>query len=490
MPAEAAGNRELLEYLLEQGMDCARINCAHDGMETWTAMLGNLRSAANATGRPCRVLMDLPGHKIRTGPLQSRTAAWHIKPRRDRFGKVEAPATVLLGAEDDPQPGRQSPASDTAFLPVDTALVQALAPGDRIRFRDLRGKKRELEIVERTASGHVMAHCNRSCYLSAETGLEWHSCDRDGEFRCRGLYHPGRNVSDEIEIRLFEGDRLLLRRTPEPARPPRYDEAGGEIEPASIACIPAQILDGVKPGDPVWLDDARLGGRVEEVGPGGAIVRVTRARASGYRLKADRGINFPDSPNPLPVLSEHDRELLPFVCRHADMIGLSFVESVVDLNAFIDAIDAAGGRGIPLVIKVETRAAVRNLADMLFAVLGRRPVSVMIARGDLAVELGPERMAEIQEELLWLCEAAHVSVIWATQVLETLAKKGQMSRPELTDAAMGERAECVMLNKGPHVVRAVQLLDDVLARMEGHQLKKRARLRALRWGGRSEPPQA
>jgi pyruvate kinase len=105
----------------------------------------------------------------------------------------------------------------------------------------------------------------------------------------------------------------------------------------------------------------------------------------------------------------------------------------------------------------------------------------MIARGDLSVELGSVRLAEIQEELLWLCEAAHVPVIWATQVLETLAKTGSRSRPEFTDAAMGVRAECVMLNKGPYILQALRALDNVLIRMEAHQHKKISRLRALHW---------
>jgi pyruvate kinase len=104
-----------------------------------------------------------------------------------------------------------------------------------------------------------------------------------------------------------------------------------------------------------------------------------------------------------------------------------------------------------------------------------------IGRGDLAVELGYERLAEVQEEILWLAEAAHVPVIWATQVLESLAKTGQPSRAEITDAAMGERAECVMLNKGPHIVEAITALDDILLRMEAHQHKKRAMLRKLHW---------
>ena len=96
------------------------------------------------------------------------------------------------------------------------------------------------------------------------------------------------------------------------------------------------------------------------------------------------------------------------------------------------------------------------------------------------VELGPVRMAEIQEELLWISEAAHVPVIWATQVLENLAKKGLPSRAELTDAAMSERAECVMLNKGPYILETVRVLNEVLTRMAGHQRKKMPTFRPLR----------
>jgi pyruvate kinase len=105
---------------------------------------------------------------------------------------------------------------------------------------------------------------------------------------------------------------------------------------------------------------------------------------------------------------------------------------------------------------------------------------VMIARGDLAVECGYERMAEVQEEMLWACESAHVPVVWATQVLETLAKTGLPSRAEITDAAMGGRAECVMLNKGPHILDAMRTLNDILRRMQAHQSKKRPLLRALK----------
>ena len=139
-----------------------------------------------------------------------------------------------------------------------------------------------------------------------------------------------------------------------------------------------------------------------------------------------------------------------------------------------------GAPDLGIVLKIETRQGFENLPSLLLAAMRSRAVGVMIARGDLAVECGYQRLAEAQEEILWISEAAHVPVIWATQVLESLAKTGMPSRSEITDAAMGERAECVMLNKGPYVVEAVKTLDDILRRMQAHQEKKRSMLRKLR----------
>jgi pyruvate kinase len=133
-----------------------------------------------------------------------------------------------------------------------------------------------------------------------------------------------------------------------------------------------------------------------------------------------------------------------------------------------------------LVLKIETPEAVANLPDIVVQAAGRQPTAIMIARGDLAVEIGFARLAEMQEEILWIGEAAHVPVIWATQVLEHLVKKGTPSRGEMTDAAMAARAECVMLNKGPYLFKAITELDTLLARMGGHQHKKTPQLRALR----------
>ena len=132
-----------------------------------------------------------------------------------------------------------------------------------------------------------------------------------------------------------------------------------------------------------------------------------------------------------------------------------------------------------MVLKIETRRAFERLPALLLTAMRRPRVGVMIARGDLAVEVGYERLAELQEEILWLCEAAHLPVIWATQVLDQLSRSGLPSRAEISDAAMGERAECVMLNKGPHIDEAVVVLDDILSRMAAHHYKKTPLLAAL-----------
>jgi pyruvate kinase len=239
----------------------------------------------------------------------------------------------------------------------------------------------------------------------------------------------------------------------------------------------------VKVGEHVWFDDGKLGGEVEAVLPAGVSVRITYARKGSRDLVPDRGINFPESAIDIEGFTDKDREDLGFVARHADSVGLSFAQRAADIRAVQRGLEELGGSRIGLVLKIETRRGFEALPRLLLEPFGDHPVGVMIARGDLAIEVGYERLAEVQEEVLWICEAAHVPVIWATQVLESLSKSGMPTRAEITDAAMSQRAECVMLNKGAHVVETVQLLDSILRRMDAHQRKKSATLRRLRVSG-------
>jgi pyruvate kinase len=306
-------------------------------------------------------------------------------------------------------------------------------------------------------------------------GLEVALRREDGERRAVIGELPARQGA----IPLATGDTLLLRASSVPGRPAARDERGQVLMPACIGCTMPEILPDVRSGDPVWFDDGRIGGVVERASPEELQVRITHAPPGGAKLRADKGINLPDSALRIPALTAKDLEDIAFVAKHADMVALSFANCAGDVRALQDELARHGGHRPLIVLKIETQRGFRNLPAMLLAALREGPCGVMIARGDLAVECGFERLAEVQEEILWLCEAAHVPVIWATQVLETLAKTGLPSRAEITDAAMGNRAECVMLNKGPHVVEAVRVLSNILTRMRSHQQKKRSMLRAL-----------
>lgn len=344
LPAEAADDYPLVRRLVEAGMDCARINCAHDGATAWRAMSANVRKAATDSKRSCAVYMDLAGPKIRTaGPF---------------------------------------------------------------------------------------AH--------------------------------------DPERRFIAGDRLMLVKQP--------SKVAQELP--CVACTEPVVFDTLKAGDPVWINDGKIGAVVVEMRPGGALLEITRASEKGNKIKPDKGLNFPQTHIRVEGLTAKDRADLDEVVANSDIVGQSFVRSAADVEVLLGELQRRGKR-MPIVAKIETAEAIHNLPEILVRGAGTVPFGVMIARGDLAVEIGYNRLAEMQEELLWLCEAAHVPVVWATQVLDQLVRKGTLSRAEITDAAMAERAECIMLNKGPFLVEGIAMLADVASRMEAHQSKKTAQLRAL-----------
>ncbi|HEY3665990.1 MAG TPA: pyruvate kinase, partial [Polyangiaceae bacterium] len=335
LPSEAADDRSWMRALVQSGVDCVRINCAHDGMETWGAMLQNLKHAEREHGghEPVRVLMDLGGPKVRT-----------VRPRKNE----------------------------------------------------------------------------------------------------RDLYHIG--------------DKLLLTAASEVERLAKHKHKHGSRPLPVVGCTLLEALDCLAAGESVHIDDGKISARAVERVPDGVLIELTRAPTKGRRIRSNKGLNFPDTDFQMASLTEKDRMDLKFVARHADMIGYSFVQTSADIAALHTALAECmpRDRAWPaLILKIETKRAVTNLPELIVHAAGKLPTGVMIARGDLAIELGFERIAEMQEEILWLCEAASVPVVWATQVLDELAKEGIPTRAEVTDAAMANRAECVMLNKGPHIMDAI-----------------------------------
>lgn len=484
LPSSAATDYAFVRELLLNGMNCARINLAHDDKVAWKAMVANVRRGELDTGLKCKILMDLAGQKLRTGQIMPGPAVLHLKPKRDTTGQVIEEAHVILDASGNAgypaardNYGRDLP----AHLSVKRNWLKQIKPGDSIHFSDLHGHPRVLAIQRLLNDIEVLASCNQGAYIAPDTLLEIWPNNEQITGKPSLSTHTLAFTALPAEIRLFQDDMLLLSREDMPGEPAKLDKDGQIVAPARIACAQPEVLKQLRQGQRVWIDDGKIGTVVEAQHADGVLLRVVRARATGEKLNPEKGLNFPDTRLQLPALTDIDQANLAFVVKHADIVGYSFVNNARDVDLLVESMARLGGEKLGIIAKIETREAVHNLPEIIIHGAGRHPYGIMIARGDLAVEIGYEHLGATQEEILWLCEAAHVPVIWATQVLENLVKQGIPSRAEITDASMAERAECVMLNKGPYVLDAMHVLDSVVRRMQTHQLKKTPQLRILHW---------
>lgn len=338
----------LIISLLQNGMNVARINCAHDDEGVWLKMIAKLKKACEKTGLPCKIYMDLAGPKIRT---------------------------KLLG--------------------------------------------------------------------------------------------KGKDIGS---VQVKEGKLIWLKEL----------EGGFKKDDVVISPSVDGIISSLQVGERVYIDDGIIKGIVEKLKPDKVGIRITRISSKKSQIKEEKGINFPDTQLKIPSLTEYDRACLTFICSHADMVGYSFVKTPEDISELNRALASITENPPHIILKIETHEAVKNLPFLLLEGMKHKEFGVMIARGDLAVEIGFERMSEIQEEILWICEAAHVPVVWATQVLENLNKSGIATRSEVTDVVHSAQADCVMINKGEHTVKVLEMLIDILTRTATHRNKKRYTFRPLK----------
>lgn len=466
MPSEGADDPDLVSRLVRSGIEAVRINCAHDSPERWRRMIDNVRAAERQQATDVKIEMDLAGPKLRTGPIQSAPPVLKVKPARDALGNVTEPARVWLIDE------RTAAAPGGQTIPIDdSGWLDRRDIGEELRCVDSRGARRVLRVVD-AVPGAVQCELTRTCYFVPGMQI---TGDDDAVTTVGAL--PAR----EQKLQLFADDLLEVTRDLSPV-----DPTG---ETLRIGCTLPQVFTDISVGDRVFFDDGKIGGHVESTDTAAIRVRITDIPPSGAKLGAAKGINLPDTELDLPALTDDDLADLPFVVQHADAVSLSFVRTADDVTRLQEQLRMLGGDALGIILKIETVSGFNHLPEILFELMKWRSIGVMIARGDLAVEAGYERLAEAQEEIMWLCEAAHVPVIWATQVLDTLARTGRPSRAEVTDAAMSGRAECVMLNKGPYVADAVALLSGILKRMAEHQFKKRSLMRRLRaWDHPAPPP--
>ncbi|MCP4974877.1 MAG: hypothetical protein GY931_01830 [Maribacter sp.] len=471
LPNTAAKDLGFIRKLLANGMNSARINCAHDTPEDWLKMIHNVRTASNKQRKKCKIAMDLSGPKLRTGRMIEGPKVVHIKPTRDDLGRVVSPSKIWIAAPDVPPP----PLSDyQTHIPVDPKLFSKIKKGDTLRFTDSRGKNCKIKIKGKDGKAKI-GKCSNSVYLETGTEMVLH---KEKSKKDQKSYRVGELLPKEQFIILHSGDQLRLHKESIPGESAVYNDDGTLRKMAHVSCTLPQVFEDVMKGEPIYFDDGKIEGIIQEISPSEMIIDITHAKDKGSKLKADKGINLPKSTLQVSGLTDKDREDIKFVAQHADAVNFSFVnskEDILDLYGELDKLEA----NIGVILKIETQKGFSNLPSILLTAMRKYPIGVMTARGDLAIETGWKNFATIQQEIMRICAAAHIPNIWATQVLENLAKKGTPSRAEITDAALAQQAECVMLNKGYYIQRAVKMLDKILRRMQRFQRKSHRKLPRL-----------
>jgi len=533
LPAEAADDAEMVLGFAEAGMDVARINCAHDGQDAWRRMIANVNAAAERVGRSIEVSMDLAGPKIRTGAVADGPKVGRARTTRDDAGTVLTPAKLWLtprlvdlggpGGPEEPDEAREGavaamPAPVPTNLPgrpalpltVDAGWLENLTVGSEISLHDNRSAKRHFTVTH-VEDGGVLAEGDRNAYIADGTLLR-HDYEKT---RATGVPPVLRKLRFEV------GDEMII--TTETVESVPVEEDG---EVPRLSCTLPEAVAALEVGQPVLFDDGAIAAEVvsvdevaageaetgaaggnDEPGDGGeggvvkhheARLKVTRAKPGGQNLAGHKGINLPTTDLPVPALTEEDAANLRFVAENGHVAAVSFIRTPADVEHVLAELEkiaaeheAAGDdalaertRNLGIVLKIETIPAFENLPEILVAGMRHANMGIMIARGDLAVELGFQRMGEVPGQILALAQAARVPTILGTQVLESLAKSGLPARAEITDAAFALRAECVMLNKGPHITDAIGILDNLAKKMGRSQRKNRIMLRRIRsWDG-------
>ena len=452
-PSLAAHRPSLMEEMMDCGMNCIRINCAHDNQNEWEKMICHSKRIATKKKRNIAITMDLAGPKIRTGSIAPGPKVLHLAPKKDAQGIAKKAVRLGLLPLSAPYPN-----SDKDYMHIPLAMFLKLVPGDEIVCRDNAGKEIKFNVID-VHEEIKWATCHSSAYLRPGLSLTL--------LKDTSTYLLGDIPPIQEHLLLKKGDLLNITSKMIDGSPAKYGKQGKLLRPAQIPCTSQEVFKDVRSGQSIVFDDGKISGIIRKNCIDHLQIEITKAKPDGSKLKSDKGINFPESKLKLSGLTPKDKADLKFVARHADVVNMSFVNTPDDVRELFDELKMAGVfNEMAAVLKIETLQGLDNIAAILLTGMQTRTMGIMIARGDLAIECGWEKIGIVQQELLKICRAAHTPVVWATQVLEQLTKKGVPSRAEITDAIMGQKADCIMLNKGDHITGAIHLLDRILVNLE------------------------
>ena len=463
LPINASTDKELVKKLVINGMNVARINCAQYTEEVRKQMVENVREANRLYHKNCKIVMDLGGPKLRTGPIKQNDKWLSIKVNEDAKNNPSLNTTLLF------HPIKTIPPKGiySHTIPIETSDFQigSIAPPVNEIIINHRTFRITLPITGINKYG-VTAVANKAFQIPE---------DSDFSIRGRNEIHTWKispQLKNEAFITLKKGDKLLLHDSTIEGNSALFNAKGKITKIAHIGCTIPEVLEYAEPGNPVFFNDGKIEGIVKKKTEEGVVVQITETKISGSKLKENKGINFPQNKYKLKGLTIKDKEDLESVVQMADMVNLSFVQDSNDVNELILYLQKKKST-IGILLKIETQEGFKNLPEIILEAMKWPSIGIMIARGDLAIETGWKNFVTLQQEIMRVCQSAHIPVIWATQVLENLIKKGTPTRSEITDAALSQNAECVMLNKGDYILKGIKMIDKILKRMEYFQQKQK-----------------
>jgi len=226
-----------------------------------------------------------------------------------------------------------------------------------------------------------------------------------------------------------------------------------------------ELYKKVHPGDAILINDGRIILKVIEIVRGEIRCQVVE----GGLLQAHKGVNVPGRDLGFPSLTEKDQRDLAFgLANGVDYVALSMVRTANDVLALKKLIEGAN-KDVPVIAKLEQAMAIQHLEEIMAVADG-----VMIARGDLGVELPLEQVPILQKEIIKMANKAHVPVITATQMLESMVDNARPTRAEVSDVANAiyDGTDAVMLSgetaSGKHPIKSVQIMSRIITTVENH----------------------
>lgn len=452
LPSEASTNKTLIEDLAKSGVNLFRINTAHDNPNAWSAMAETIKEINSNNKDKIKIYVDLAGPKIRTGKIKRVKSPIKIGNKKAELKYLNLVSEEYsTKPEDTDATGEKIPAT----IAVHEEFLTHARESDFIEIVDINSKKRFIK-VERVYKN--------ICECSIEKRVIIDENSRITIYKDKKKYtaHPKNIIEVPEEIRVFEDDEIII--TDEDIIGQfDYEDDNGNYS-AIINCSDRDVLSHVKVNDEVFIDDGKIELIVtKKLSDSKVVAKVINAKENGVVIKEEKGINFPTSNLMLDAITDEDRDNLKTVVEFANIIGISFAQTKGDIEALKDELKKYK-KELAIVAKIETKLAIENLPEILSA-LSDIDSGIMIARGDLAIEVGFENLAYIQEEIFDLCASSHTPVIYATQILENKMKTNLPSRAEITDAAFGQRADCIMLNKGAFAIDTIKILTHILDKM-------------------------